>query len=151
MQTFLPYKDIEESLKALDNARLKNQRTEALELITSITTDKGWQHHPCFKLWENNIDALKYYYNNSVIIWAERIGQNYHKDMLLEVVDPLFKMPVWLGNKRLHASHRSNLLRKKPDFYKHYGWKEPHDLPYYWYGYAKSDQQPNLFITEEEE
>ena len=59
--------------------------------------------------------------------------------------------PIWLGNKRLHASHRSNLLRKKPDFYKNYGWKEPHDLPYYWYGYAKSDQQTNLFITEEEE
>jgi hypothetical protein len=139
MQTFLPYEDIKESLRALDNARLKNQRTEALELITSITTDRGWRHHPCFKLWENNID------------WAERIGQNYHKDMLLEVVNPLFKMPVWLGNKRLHATHRSNLLRKKPEFYKQYGWTEPHDLPYYWYGYAKSDQQTNLFITEEEE
>ena len=37
MQTFLPYKDIEESLKALDNARLKNQRTEALELIKNST------------------------------------------------------------------------------------------------------------------
>ena len=36
MQTFLPYKDIQESLKSLDNARLKNQRTEALDLITSI-------------------------------------------------------------------------------------------------------------------
>ena len=64
MQTFLPYKDIQESLKSLDNARLKNQRTEALDLITSISSDRGWQHHPCFKLWENNIDALKYYYNN---------------------------------------------------------------------------------------
>ena len=41
-------------------------------------------------------------------------------------------MPPWLGNEALHASHRSNLLRKDPGFYGRYGWTEPADLPYVW-------------------
>jgi len=42
------------------------------------------------------------------------------------------KMPLWLGNTELHASHRSNLLRKDKLFYAQYGWNESADLPYVW-------------------
>ena len=38
----------------------------------------------------------------------------------------------WLGNDIFHASHRSNLLRKMPEYYSEFGWKEPDNLPYYW-------------------
>ena len=38
----------------------------------------------------------------------------------------------WFGDKRVHASHRSNLLRKDSEFYGKYNWKESSDLPYFW-------------------
>jgi hypothetical protein len=40
--------------------------------------------------------------------------------------------PKWFGNKKFHASHRSNLLRKDHNHYSRFGWQEPDDLPYYW-------------------
>jgi Pyrimidine dimer DNA glycosylase len=40
--------------------------------------------------------------------------------------------PAWVGDETVHASHRSNLLRKDPLFYGRYGWAEPPDLPYAW-------------------
>lgn len=41
-------------------------------------------------------------------------------------------MPPWLGDEALHASHRSNLIRKDPEWYGRFGWTEPPDLPYVW-------------------
>ena len=41
-------------------------------------------------------------------------------------------MPSWLGDLDFHASHRSNLLRKDPEWYGQFGWNDPHDLPYVW-------------------
>jgi hypothetical protein len=32
----------------------------------------------------------------------------------------------------LHDSHRSNLLRKDPQWYGQFGWTVPDDLPYVW-------------------
>jgi hypothetical protein len=40
--------------------------------------------------------------------------------------------PAWLGDESIHASHRSNLIRKDPKFYAQYGWSEGPDLPYVW-------------------
>lgn len=42
------------------------------------------------------------------------------------------RFPAWWGDESVHASHRSNLLRKDPQFYSAFGWSEPHDLPYVW-------------------
>ena len=55
MQTFLPYPDIRQSFKVLDNKRLGKQRVEAYQIISAITgrpkldgtTYKGWIKHPC--------------------------------------------------------------------------------------------------------
>jgi hypothetical protein len=41
-------------------------------------------------------------------------------------------MPWWYGNRDLHASHRSNLLRKDDEYYGRFGWSESPDLPYWW-------------------
>jgi hypothetical protein len=37
-----------------------------------------------------------------------------------------------MGQEEIHASHRSNLLRKDSEFYGKFGWAEPDDLPYFW-------------------
>ena len=41
-------------------------------------------------------------------------------------------MPEWIGDDRVHASHRSNLLRKDFSFYSKFGWSESSDMPYFW-------------------
>ena len=42
------------------------------------------------------------------------------------------EMPPWLGDDRVHSSHRSNLLNKDQEFYSQYNWKEPNNMEYYW-------------------
>ena len=41
-------------------------------------------------------------------------------------------VPEWWGDYRVHASHRSNLLRKNPDHYRQYWAEETDKLDYYW-------------------
>lgn len=41
-------------------------------------------------------------------------------------------LPPWLGDERLHASHRSNLKRKDSVYYGK--WTEPTSLDYFWPG-----------------
>lgn len=41
-------------------------------------------------------------------------------------------MPPWLGDSDFHASHRSNLLRKDPEYYGEFNWTESPDLEYVW-------------------
>jgi hypothetical protein len=44
----------------------------------------------------------------------------------------VFERPSWLGDDAVHASHRSNLLRKDLRHYSRFGWTEPDDLEYVW-------------------
>ena len=42
------------------------------------------------------------------------------------------EMPRWLGDAAFHLSHRSNLVRKDPEFYRPRFGDVPDDLPYVW-------------------
>jgi hypothetical protein len=42
------------------------------------------------------------------------------------------RYPPWFRQRKFHASHRSNLLRKDFKHYSQFGWEEPIDLPYFW-------------------
>lgn len=141
MQTFLPYPDILESLKVLDNKRLGKQRVESWQILYTLSgKSKAWQHHPAVLMWSDNIDALKIYYNLSLSIWNTRGYQNIklqpiEKFDLSDIsLNSLFldKKPSWFGNSKLHISHQSNLLRKDPIYYGQYWPSVPMDIPYYW-------------------
>lgn len=130
MQTFLPYPDIKESMKALDYRRLCKQRVEAFQLIRAIeNTSYGWRSHPATQMWMNHKDALGLYMNICIQEWIDR---GYKNTMEFYPVSPNVKMPSWLGDEKFHLSHKSNLVRKLPE---HYGklWPGiPNDLPYVW-------------------
>lgn len=60
--------------------------------------------------------------------WRNR---GYKNNMpLIEVAT--MEYPPWFKLEEFHASHRSNLLRKHPNYYRQFGWREGPDLPYYW-------------------
>lgn len=144
MQTFLPYPSFYDSLKVLDNKRLGKQRLEAMQLVNStlkLAADPnvkvGWANHPARTMWRGYLDALKLYHNISIKEWVSRGFKN---TMKLYELPETITLPHWIGREDVHASHRSNLLRKDPIWYGQFGWTEPSNIEYVWptsdYDYA---------------
>ena len=146
MQTFLPDPDFRLSAKFLDYRRLGKQRVECKQLlralgyeivdndlrpITRKLVESSWSRHPAATMWRGYELALAEYQADCIREWVSRGYKNSMERLVLaDGVDLLY--PPWLGDKAFHASHRSNLLRKDPDWYGKFGWKESPDLPYVW-------------------
>jgi hypothetical protein len=144
MQTFAPEgQDIHLGFQRLDYRRLGKQRVEAWQILNSIRgidnygnklETRGWISHPATKMWSEYPRALAYYgiacceewlhrgYRDSLL---ERFGDVYE---LLKFEDPT--PPIFLDD--IKESHRSNLIRKYPEFYSAYWPDTSDDLPYYW-------------------
>jgi len=144
MQTFLPYPDFADSLACLDYRRLGKQRVEAMQLVNSTlkladdpNAKVGWANHPARTMWTGYLDALKLYHNLAIKEW---IFRGYNNNMKLYNLPQQIVMPHWLGNEKLHASHRSNLLRKDIAHYSQFTWTEPDNIPYFW-------PEPNYNVT----
>jgi len=134
LQTFVPYADFEKSATHLDMRRLGKQRVETLQIINAIVSpDKGWKNHPATKMWRENVNGLSAY---GVAICDEWISRGYKdtcRDKIISLVEPHAEdTPYWWGDDRVHASHRSNLLRKLPEYYGVFGWSEDDSMPYFW-------------------
>lgn len=131
MQTFLPYPSFAMSASVLDRQRLGKQRVEAWQILQALNgQSKGWINHPAVKMWRGYEDALNYYGHVICCEWRKR-G---YKDRMMErfALLPRVKYPPWFGQNDFHAAHRSNLLRKNPEWYSRFGWSEPDNLPYVW-------------------
>ena len=139
MQTFLPFADFNQSAKVLDRMRLGKQRVEGLQIYNALTgQSKGWVNHPATKMWRGYELALVEYtlimcnewrsrgYNDNVT--ATLLGkldfESVNLYLLALIGDRKYAMPHWLGDEAFHASHRSALMRKLPDFYNQYGWHD---------------------------
>jgi len=68
--------------------------------------------------------------------WKERGYKDtcYEKitDLLCAFPSSTLTEPFWLSNIELHISHRSNLVRKDPEYYKRFWPDIDGDLPYVW-------------------
>jgi len=80
-------------------------------------------------MWKGNSNFLKLYFNESLKEWIKR---GYKNNMEFEKINGKILMPKWFGNKKFHASHRSNLLRKDKKYYSKFKWKEKENMPYVW-------------------
>lgn len=132
MQTFLPYSNIEKTMKTLDSRRLGKQRVEAFQILNIIlnrTKTRGWRNHPAVKMWKDHPNALKLYLNLAIKEW---ISRGYNNTMKLEKIRGKTVFPEWFGNKKFHSSHKSNLLRKDKEHYSVFSWKEKDNLEYVW-------------------
>jgi hypothetical protein len=132
VQTFLPYPSFAASAACLDKRRALKQVVEAKQIIDVLEgTTQGWKNHPAVKMWAGFVPALTQYYN-AFFVHCEAVHKiNFNK---LKYKEPPLnvKMPEWLYESRFCASHRSNLLRKKPEYYGQFGWIEPNNLEYWW-------------------
>jgi hypothetical protein len=131
MQTFLPYPNFEQSAIVLDPKRLGNQfYREGLILMRG-----GWKNHPASKMWK----GYEYYLCMYLLDCGRELqkrGRDYphHMKEIREFMHSLSytEMPFWLGDERLHSSHRANLLRKNYEHYSKFGWKEQPSDKYFW-------------------
>jgi Pyrimidine dimer DNA glycosylase len=134
MQTFVPVPWFEDSAAMLDRARLGKQRVETLQLLKALAGEtKGWVNHPAAKMWRGYENALVQYGLAMCDEWIKRGYADTCRDKIAAYAyDAPIVMPVWWGRADVHASHRSNLLRKDPAFYGRYNWNEPADMQYVW-------------------
>jgi Pyrimidine dimer DNA glycosylase len=147
MQTFLPYPDFAASAAVLDDKRLGKQRVEALQVLRALTRETyGWKHHPVVRMWEGYADAVAAYGLAICDEWTRRgradtcaatiaadlaaagCGPPLHQDEL----GAAGRMPPWLGDERVHRSHRSALVRKDPERYAAVFPDAEPDEPYFW-------------------
>lgn len=137
MQTFLPYADFMQCAKVLDHNRLGKQRAECIQIYTAISYPHyGWQTHPAVKMWRGYEKALLEYATCICYEWkynrAKRDFVYYEVQAKQAKLNGPIVYPPWLGNERLHSSHRAALLHKSLLHYQQYDWKEKPELNYFW-------------------
>lgn len=134
MQTFLPYSRFDWCATVLDDRRLGKQRVECKQILNALVNGGGWSNHPAVKMWA----GCEYWLCDYAIAICKGWRELGFRDSLLPEFSerilefPVCAQPAWLGDPALHASHRSNLLRKDPEWYGQLNWPEPPDLPYHW-------------------
>lgn len=139
MQTFLPSANYTETAKILDYRRLGKQRVECKQILLAMSKPSGgWVNHPATKMWRGHEIELARY---GFAMCREWVSRGYNDSLAVFFTDAALAYqadgrnpnpPAWLGEEAVHASHRSNLLRKDPVFYSRFGWQESPDLPYVW-------------------
>ncbi len=137
MQTFLPYSSFEKTARVLDNKRLGKQRVEALQILRALNGEYksgAWTNHPATNMWRESERVLVDYGLTICKEWKKRGFQ----DTCLEKISSYKKVfrknkkkPLFLGKRKFHLSHRSNLTRKLPEYYNKF-WNVPNNIPYLW-------------------
>ena len=128
MQTFLPHKDFSKTASRLDRKRLIKQSVENLQVLKSLAglySSGAWKNHPAVQMWNGHEDWL-FMYNESII--KEILMRGYKNTTHVKfdkVYQDNFMMmqsdrPWWLGDERVHYSHRGRLFDKDPEKYYFY-------------------------------
>lgn len=134
MQTFVPESTAEMCARVLDRQRLGKQRVEVLQILrANLGLTKGWTNHPAAKMWRGYEAGLAHY---GIAVCEEWLSRGY-KDTcigkILELVPAAAPdYPEWWGRQDVMVSHRSNLIRKLPEFYTPLWPEVPSDLEYVW-------------------
>ena len=137
MQTFLPELTFEASASALDYHRLGKQRVETYQILRTLTgKSDSWKNHPAVKMWRGYEKALCAY---GLAICEEWRYVRGYKDTCWEKIYDIerefdgqpYVIPPWF-TAELVESHRSNLIRKNPEFYKPKWPGTKENLPYIW-------------------
>lgn len=132
MQTFLPFKSFSESAKHLDRSRLGKQRVECKQILNILlgeNENSRWKNHPAVRMWIGYEEALKLYTNIMIEEWKSR---GYNNTMELYEIGDTVIFPEWLGNERLHKSHRIRLMQKDKNYYSKFDWEDIPEAPYWW-------------------
>jgi hypothetical protein len=141
VQTFLPYFEYHRSARVLDDKRLAKQLVECQQIMQVLVgVDKnleprkagGWSNHPAVTMWRGYEDNLSLYATaiayeldrrpkkdgtkRSTNSWSA-LDNVYQHGFNMGILSGYEGEPPWLGDTRLHYSHRLALLMKAPAWY----------------------------------
>lgn len=149
VNTFLPYPSFAHSAACLDRARLGKQRIDCQDILTCLRAPEGlpavWQDQPATEMWRGYESALALYstminrewdargYTNSLtpiynVAWERYMWADARYAPDARQVDA----PPWLGDERLHQSHRRALMYTCPEYYRDFEWRVVPELNYWW-------------------
>lgn len=119
----------------LDYKRLGKQRVETLQIanvLASGRTTGGWVNHPAVRMWRGRLENLIQYGLVICREWKARGYKDTCEEKLLAIATPSLIVPTWMGDERLHLSHRSKLISKLPEHYRPLFPDDPDNLDYFW-------------------
>lgn len=109
---------------------------QLLEHLLRVNVFKGgFAHHPIIDMWRGYERALAWYGSAICLEWRHR---GYRDTLMWRFRTYMYDspgttdLPPWWGDDEVHASHRSNLLRKLPEHYRRFWSDEPDNLFYRW-------------------
>lgn len=138
MQTFMPHDSYGKSAACLDDKRLGKQRVEAFQIVKALRGDYAdtgaWENHPATKMWEGHVVELCRY---GAVVCQEWTNRGFDDSLHWQFVELCQQFaikeqpqrPWWSDDELLLMSHRSNLMRKAPEFY---SFDVPNNMPYVW-------------------
>jgi len=143
MQVFVPEKTFAEIAKVLDYRRLGKQRVETFQILRcNLGLVQGWYNHPASRMWRGHEAGLSAYGVAMCREWTKRGYTDNTMAQITALVEPdATDLPAWWGRDDVILSHRSNLVRKAPEFYRPLWSDVPDDLPYLWLWADGSEQK----------
>jgi hypothetical protein len=140
MLTFLPMIGFFKSLRTLDDARLGKQRQDAFNLLKTLlggTSDLPNDNPALWsvRMWQGHEYALGVYGMSACNVWSERGNKDRLAFEIHELLDGFphdLVSPPWMGDLNVHRSHRSYLIRRKPQHYAHQWPNTPESMPIIW-------------------
>lgn len=138
MQTFITDFNMAQNAKNLDNKRCGKQRVEGIQIANCLLVQESrWKNHPAVKMWKGYEKYLIHEYLHTIIIeWQSRGFKNdkcwiHFRNLSTLVIRKELIKPPWITSEFIE-SHRSNLIRKNPDFYKPLFPNTQEGLEYIW-------------------
>ena len=129
-----------DSAKILDTKRLGKQRVEAYQLLKALRGDYdstgAWVNHPATVMWRGNEYELALYGLTVSVEFHERgfdgtnMIEKFNEELMRHCESNREEYPWWVDHPLLHLTHRSNLIRKFPEYYG--GFSVPDNIPYVW-------------------
>lgn len=131
MITYLPYPNYDQTAAVLDSSTLGAARGWTRFILRVVTGhEKAFQHHPSTLMWLGYAESLS---NYGCALHDEHNRRGLAADPLIDFeYYPEAVKPPWLGDRSLHLSHQSNLLRKLPAHYAQHFPKVSTGLEYHW-------------------
>lgn len=95
---------------------------------------RAWANHPATRMWRGYTNTLINYCWDMCDEWKRRGFDDSVAQTVAHYVQHGERslVPPWLGDERLHASHRAALLYKLPSHYSQFNWNETPKQDYYW-------------------
>lgn len=130
MQTFLPFKQFDQSAQALDSKRLNKQILEGYQILKVLSSNDpkaAWRNHPAVKMWRGHEGQL-WLYIMAMVKEANVRGIKTDKNMsnLRELKFYTgdswgYSIPKWFKDPftlvKVLTTHKANLFRKDPAYY----------------------------------